>query len=202
MERWIDIIGFEGVYQISDHGRILTTGRVVLCAAKPGYRKVVKQGIKKLRVNKYGYQDVRLWKNSKSYPYSVHKLVAIHFLDDRMGRMYINHKDGIKTNNHYLNLEWCTPKQNTDHAIRTGLKKSRTKESFCTKEINAIIKRFSKPVYQCLEDGCVINSFQSIKIASEHLRVSPNSLYTAIYRGSKSHGFYWKIQTKSTQHGN
>lgn len=193
MERWIDIVGYEGSYRISDHGRVLTVGRVVTCAEKPGYIKNVKQKLKKLRVNRYGYHDVLLWRNSKSRHFTIHRLVAVHFLPDRSGRNSINHKDGVKTNNHYLNLEWCTPKENTNHAIQMGLKTARTKKSFTLAEISAIKKRSSKSVQQCLSDGTIVNTFKSIKDASEHLRVNPNSLYTAIYRRSRSHGYYWKL---------
>lgn len=52
----------------------------------------------------------------------LHTLVAKHYLPNPYGYIQVNHKDGIKTNCHKDNLEWCSPQQNTEHALRTGLR--------------------------------------------------------------------------------
>lgn len=77
---------------------------------------------------KRGYCQVRLQTGKGDsrgrQVFSVHRLVAEAFLPNPQGLPEVNHDDGVKTNNRYTNLEWCTPKGNTDHAKRTGLYRS------------------------------------------------------------------------------
>ena len=75
-----------------------------------------------------GYKRVTLWSTAqKAVRIAVHRLVAIHFIPNPDNLPYVNHKDGIKLNNHYLNLEWCDCKHNTIHAFETGLRKGTRK---------------------------------------------------------------------------
>lgn len=70
-----------------------------------------------------GYKQVQLSIDSnghRSFQY-VHRLVAITWLAQEPGKPHVNHKDGNKANNHCSNLEWCTPKENKQHAIKNGL---------------------------------------------------------------------------------
>lgn len=71
------------------------------------------------RQNSNGYLIVTL--DGKQL--SVHRLVAMHFLPNPYNYSQVNHKDGNKLNNRYSNLEWCTAKQNMQHAFETGLRK-------------------------------------------------------------------------------
>ncbi|WMM74449.1 HNH endonuclease [Rhodococcus pyridinivorans] len=72
-------------------------------------------------LTKNGYARVRLSSKGTERAFLVHRLVAQHFVhrdDDR--KIYVNHKDSNRLNNHYSNLEWCTAKENTQHAIKAG----------------------------------------------------------------------------------
>ena len=71
--------------------------------------------IKSLRYSNKGYARVTLYPSGKTY--SVHRLVAENFTINPNNYPSVNHKDGNKANNKLENLEWCTPKQNTRHAI-------------------------------------------------------------------------------------
>ena len=71
--------------------------------------------IKSLRYSNKGYARVTLYPSGKTY--SVHRLVAENFIINPDNYPSVNHKDGNKANNRLENLEWCTPKQNTRHAI-------------------------------------------------------------------------------------
>ena len=72
-----------------------------------------------------GYKRVALMKEGKTIDVLVHRLIAQTFLPNPENKPYINHIDGDKTNNSVSNLEWCTQKENVQHAIETGLKDDR-----------------------------------------------------------------------------
>ena len=114
MEVWKDIIGYEGQYQISNYGRV----RALL----NNHREIRKRPlIRKARINRDGYLYLNLTKNSVARTYKIHRLVATHFIENPENKTDVNHKDGIKTNNHFLNLEWNTKKENFNHSILIGL---------------------------------------------------------------------------------
>lgn len=102
-----DIPGYEGLYQVSNTGKVLGLKRNKL--------------LKKLtRPNGYLYVD--LCKNNKSIKHSIHRLVMIAFIGP--SDLTVNHKDGDKTNNRLDNLEYVTQLQNSQHAWKSGLKAS------------------------------------------------------------------------------
>ena len=72
--------------------------------------------------NSQGYQIVDLSRDGFRKHYLIHRLVALYFLDNIDNLPAVNHKDGVKVNNHVTNLEWCTSSQNTLHAQALGLK--------------------------------------------------------------------------------
>ena len=110
-EIWKDIQGYEGMYQVSSHGRVRSLN----------YNKTGLEGIMSFNDNGTGYLQVYLTKNKKSKKVLVHRLVAMTFIDKIEGKNFVNHIDGNKTNNHVENLEWCTKSENQQHAYDTGL---------------------------------------------------------------------------------
>lgn len=117
MENWKDVKGYEGLYKISESGKIKSLRRKV--RSKHGLR-TKKERI--LKANRSGrYEKVSLCKEGDCKQYSVHRLVAENFIRIPNKSEVVNHMDGDKLNNHYKNLEWCTPKQNNEHAKKNRL---------------------------------------------------------------------------------
>lgn len=117
-EIWKDITGYEGVYQVSNFGRIKSLGRFL----KRGESKIfVDEFIMSGGSTPIGYKTVSLTKNKVRKAFSVQRLVAEAFIPNPEGKPEVNHIDGDKLNNNYTNLEWCTRRENLQHAYDTGL---------------------------------------------------------------------------------
>ena len=121
MEEWRDIAGYEGLYKVSDCGRVKSVEHV--SGNKHIREKILKGG-------KYpnGYMYVCLRKNGENKNYLTHRLVARAFISIPPTQFTdVNHKDGDKTNNHAHNLEWCDRAYNLAHAVKIGLMPSQCK---------------------------------------------------------------------------
>jgi len=121
VEKWMPVKGYEGIYEISNNGLMKSKDRLV-----PHYLSGT-QKIKGAKMNPSknikGYLTVDLRKNGSRKFFTVHRLVAIHFLGEPPAKDYtVNHIDGIKTNNSVENLEWMTLEENMKHAHKNGLK--------------------------------------------------------------------------------
>lgn len=115
MEIWKTVNGFEN-YEISNYGRL----KVNLKFRK--YRDYNSR-ILKPAPDKDGYFRTCLSSNNQKKMKIIHRLVAEHFIENENNYPVVNHINGIKTDNHYKNLEWCTVRHNNIHAIKLGLKK-------------------------------------------------------------------------------
>ena len=117
-EEWKDIPEFEGVFQISNLGRVKSLTRHVNT-----YRKgrTVKSIIRKQKKHPSGYLYIGLRKNNHNYTFKVHRLVAKAFVPNPENKPEVNHKKGIKIDNRYFELEWNTSKENSKHKIENGL---------------------------------------------------------------------------------
>jgi len=113
-EIWKDIPDFEGLYQVSNFGRIKSLERKEFMARNNCY-KVRKGRVLKTTVHAHGYERVRLYKNGKGKNIFVHRLVAIAFIKNPNNHPIINHIDEVRLNNHVSNLEWCTHSYNATY---------------------------------------------------------------------------------------
>lgn len=118
-EDWIVIKDYKGHYQISSFGRVKSLSR-------KGYDgRNLKERILKPILNSEGYLSVNLYKNNTKKTFRIHRLVAKAFILNLNNKLEVNHKDGVKVNCSIDNLEWATPKENTRHAYKIGLRNNR-----------------------------------------------------------------------------
>lgn len=119
--RWLPVANYEGLYEVSELGQIRSLDREVIGA--DGVVYPFKGSILSCKPHiTLNYPIVSLWKNNKGTTYYVHRLVCEAFYKIDPLRNEVNHIDGNRQNNHYLNLEWCTSQENKLHAISSGLK--------------------------------------------------------------------------------
>lgn len=157
-EKWLPVEGFEGEYEVSNLGRVKSLGRFKV--TKKGMHYPVKPLLLKPR-NYNGYLSVGFPKDGKYKMLRVNRLVAAAFVDNPDGKPFVNHIDGNKTNNHASNLEWVTAKENSQHAMRTGLRKA------------------GREVIR--EDGML---FPSIRAAAKHAGITISTMRYHIIKGT------------------
>jgi hypothetical protein len=118
-EVWKDIKNYEGLYQVSNLGRVKSLVRSN--GITRGGRKATKKE-KILKNSKHGicYRGVRLRKDNKTTNFYIHRLVAEHFIPNYHNKKTVNHIDFDTTNNVVSNLEWASYKENIKHAWDNG----------------------------------------------------------------------------------
>lgn len=102
-EVWKDIVGYEGLYQVSNLGNVKNIKRNKLLSLKP---------------KKQGYVRVNLVKEGIHRTFTVHRLVAMAFITKEDNKNLVNHKNEIKSDNRVSNLEWCTHQYNVTYGSR------------------------------------------------------------------------------------
>ncbi len=143
-EVWKDVVGYEGMYQVSNIGRVKGIDRLVM---NKGEENLLKGCLRRQMTNTVGYKRVCLLKNSQKKVYQVHRLVAESFLSDKMGNgNCINHKNGVVYDNRVENLEWCTYKENINHALSTGLRKTKINKTQLERVIELYFIHGVKPI--------------------------------------------------------
>ena len=165
IETWKDIDEFDGLYQVSNLGRV-----------RSQFREGAKGGIiKQFVINRY--MKVHLYKDGVSKFYYVHRLVALAFIPNPHNKPQINHKNGKKTDNRAINLEWSTSQENIQHAIDTGLRKFKKVGQF--------------------KNGVLIKEYLNCLQASKQTRIpQPNIWYCLNGKHKTCGGFEWEYLDK------
>lgn len=160
---WKIIKNFEN-YEVSTNGDV---------RSKP--REGTKGGIIKpffVRKNN-GYLKVHIYQNGKQYQPLIHTLVARAFLPRIEGKTEVNHINGVKTDNRVSNLEWCSRKENINHAYENQLRKTRKVGQY--------------------KNGELIATYRSCHYASKQTKIPFPSIWLVLNKKGKSAGGYqWK----------
>ena len=147
-EKFKDIQNYEGLYQISNYGRVKSLRR--LSRGRNGKYKIIKEKILKVSSQTNKYPNVGLIKENKLKTFEVHRLVAMYFIPNPHHYPCVNHKDEDKTNNKIDNLEWCTYSYNNAYNDKA-------------KKIN---EKFKKSVLKFDAHGNLLAEYNSITEAS------------------------------------
>lgn len=125
-EIWKDVVGYEGLYLVSNHGRIQSADRMVQYKTHSQFKKG--KVMTPSEVSK-GYLQVGLYRDKKVKRAYVHRLVAEAFIPNDSNLEQVNHIDADKTNNNVGNLEWSDGRNNIQHALLKDLRSIKLKKS-------------------------------------------------------------------------
>lgn len=126
MEEWRSINGYEGLYEVSNLGRIRSLDRYVSHSKNSDYKVLRRGKILADADNGSGYRYISLIKDGTKKNYYVHRLVADAFLERETGQTEIDHKDHNRANNRASNLQWITHRENIQRSahLMRGIRKS------------------------------------------------------------------------------
>ena len=179
-EVWKDIKGYEGLYQVSNLGRVKSLHQRAIkrnSKIKINYEQILKPVI-----GKNGYSTVTLYKkennNKLKNNYKIHRLVAESFLNNSQNFPQVNHIDENKQNNKLSNLQWVSSSQNNNHGTRN----------------KRVAEKMRKPVCQFDMDGNLVKIWWSLNILKNYgFRIEKISEVCNNKKGRKSSGgFKWK----------
>ena len=201
-EYWKDIKGYEGLYQVSNFGRVRSYDK--LSKNRWGYKNLRKGKILKPIVGTKGYLMVFLYdSNGKSKIHRIHRLVADAFIPNPHNYPQVNHKDENKQNNFVWinedgsvdleksNLEWCT----NDYNNHYGTRKDRAKSKMKGKLINR--SDMSKKIIQYDKNGNFINEWPSMMQIQRELGYDTASIWCCCNNRHNQHsayGYVWKYK--------
>lgn len=158
IETWKDVAGLEDAFQVSNYGRIRSLDRYAKVCG--GGKRLVKGRILKPSKSRNGYYEAKFSYKGKRIAYLLHRLVALHFIENPLNLPEVNHKDENIQNNRAENLEWCTSKYNANYGSR-NLRMMKNRKFIPVLQFDKsgkLIKKWDKMTDACRETGADISS--------------------------------------------
>ncbi|MDR3561234.1 MAG: HNH endonuclease [Negativicutes bacterium] len=176
MEVWREISGVDRC-EISNLGKVRSQRNAI-------------PRILKTKILPNGYERVNISNGKTRYYEYIHRLVAKAFIPCSDYKLWVNHVDGNKLNNHVDNLEWVTPSENDKHAFRQGLNKihKHQKDAFIART-RAIL---AKKILQIALDGTIVRVWHNACDAQKELGFDRANIATAARKGLVRYGFRWR----------
>jgi hypothetical protein len=191
MEVWKDVVGYEGIYQVSNLGRVQRRIRKKSGRVKGFTRGVILKPEQCIN----GYLRVRLYFNGIGKHCLIHRLVGMAFIDNPNGYPEINHKDEVKQNNSVNNLEWCTGKYNSNYGtgrIR-ALANTDIKKKTANTDYEKIAQKTRKKVKQIDLSGKIITTWEGQKQAAQLLGIRQGAISNCcVGRTNTAGGYKWQ----------
>lgn len=184
-EIWKDIKDYEGLYRISNLGRVKRLKREYHYynhLTKRDNIRIVDEKILKGTINK-GYNRICLTKNGIEKNHFIHRLVIENFVREVKDNENIDHIDCNKLNNNINNLEIVTTRENNHRAFLNNLDKRR--------------KRDIQPVYLIDDEGNILKEYNSMYKAAKDLNISSSSHIGRMLDGKQSHVKGYKFKAKT-----
>lgn len=168
-EVWKDIPGYEGLYQVSNLGRVKSYDRKVNSPIRNSTRmveRIVKGQIIKPEIANNGYLVANLWKNNVKKRICIHRLVAEVFIDNPDNKPCVNHKDYNRQNASVENLEWVTHQENTLYSRDRMSEAHIGKSSIPNKTGEMYVRRTPTGKYKlCIERLGIYKTFNTVSEA-------------------------------------
>ena len=185
-EIWKDIPGYEGYYQISSCGNVKSLPKIKKIFCEKEY--ITKEKILGVDKNSRGYKRIWLSKEGKRKRIFVHRMVAETFIPNPDDKPCVNHIDCNIENNNVNNLEWCTKKENSEHAVKLGRTKWTEEQKINQRKKFA---KFKKSVIGRSKDGekIIFSSLKDLKT----IGYSPGDVCVCCKDKTKTYkGYKWE----------
>lgn len=172
MEIWKDVINYEGLYLVSNTGKIKRNNKIL-----------------KIYNNGNNYMSVCLSKNGNVKKFYIHRIVAQSFLENKENKKEVNHIDGNRQNNNLKNLEWVTRSQNHYHRYKVLKQRGVNYGKTGAKNWK------SKPVFKFDFKGNFICEYPGVMEASRQTGIGESNIRCCIYNKQKTAGGYiWRYK--------
>lgn len=174
-EIWKPVNGFEGLYEVSNKGRVRSLDHYVTQKGNFGveYERLYK-GREIVPVPcSVGYETITLSNGKTKKTVLVHRIVAEAFIPNPIGLPQVNHRNELKDDNRVENLEWCTEKYNVNYG--TGMARASRKRG--------------SPVLQITRGGDIVGRFSNANVASQETGIPYRNIYAVLNKTQDKYGF-------------